>query len=105
MTVEDETGTTNITIWPRTFEAYRKQVLAARLIIVEGKLQREGIVIYVVADRIFDGMHLRSGLGDIGLDEDFNGTLSRADKMEKPPRELKPINNVVENFPEGRNFR
>jgi hypothetical protein len=29
----------------RTFEAYRKQVLAARLMIVEGKLQREGIVI------------------------------------------------------------
>ncbi|MFC3678454.1 error-prone DNA polymerase [Ferrovibrio xuzhouensis] len=104
-TIEDETGTANIIIWPRTFEAYRKQVLAARLMIVEGKLQREGIVIHVVADRIMDGTKLLSGLGDIDLDEDFNGVLSRADEMKNPSRELKPVKDVAGSFPEGRNFR
>lgn len=44
-------------------------------------------------------------LPGVGLDEDFNGVLSRADEMKKPPRELKPVKDVVGSFPEGRNFR
>jgi error-prone DNA polymerase len=54
MTLEDETGVANIIVWPKTFERYRKIVLAARMVLVEGELQREGIVTHVIARRIHD---------------------------------------------------
>ncbi len=63
-TLEDETGIANIVIWPRVFERFRRTVLTASLMGVEGKLQREGIVIHVVADRITDLSHLLRGLGE-----------------------------------------
>lgn len=63
-TSEGATGVPNIIVRPRPLDAYRKQVLAARLMVVEGKPQREGFVIHVVADRIMDGTQLLSRLGD-----------------------------------------
>jgi error-prone DNA polymerase len=63
-TLEDETGVANIVIWPRVFERFRRTVLTASLMGVEGKLQREGIVIHVVADRITDLSHLLRDLGE-----------------------------------------
>ncbi|MEX1206752.1 MAG: error-prone DNA polymerase [Dongiaceae bacterium] len=53
-TLEDETGVANIIVWPKVFERYRKVVLGARLLAVHGVLQREGIVVHVVADRLID---------------------------------------------------
>jgi len=53
-TLEDETGVANIIIWPRAFERFRRTVLTCSLMGVTGKLQREGIVIHVIADRIVD---------------------------------------------------
>ena len=45
-TLEDETGIANIITWPKTFERYRRMVLAARLLGVRGTLQREHGVIH-----------------------------------------------------------
>lgn len=101
-TLEDESGTSNVIIWPKTFDTYRNAVLGARLMLVEGKLQREGIVIHVVADRISDGTHFLGGLGDIDTEGAFDGVLSGADEMKKPPRDLKAVSVA---FPDGRNFR
>ncbi len=55
VTLEDETGITNIVIWARLFETYRREVMAARLMLVEGELQRspEGVV-HLMATRIHD---------------------------------------------------
>jgi len=53
-TIEDESGVANIIVWPKVFERYRKVVLAATLLAVHGVLQREGIVVHVVADRLID---------------------------------------------------
>jgi error-prone DNA polymerase len=47
-TLEDETGIANIITWPKTFERYRRTVLAARLLGVRGTLQREHGVMHVV---------------------------------------------------------
>ncbi|HAE25858.1 MAG TPA: hypothetical protein DCG58_01755, partial [Hyphomonas adhaerens] len=44
LTLEDDTGVSNVIVWPGTFEKYRKQVMAGRLVRVTGRLQREGIV-------------------------------------------------------------
>ncbi|HIA22329.1 MAG TPA: hypothetical protein EYN80_07900, partial [Alphaproteobacteria bacterium] len=51
-TLEDETGVANIIVWPAIFERYRQTVLSAKLLGVEGELQREGIVIHVVAKHL-----------------------------------------------------
>ena len=53
-TLEDETGVANIIIWPPIFERYRKIMLNAKLLGVEGELQREGIVIHVVAKHLIN---------------------------------------------------
>ncbi|MGH6894786.1 MAG: error-prone DNA polymerase [Dongiaceae bacterium] len=59
-TLEDETGVVNVIIWPKTFERYRKTVLTSSLLGVDGQLQREGIVIHVIAERLVDlSPHLR----------------------------------------------
>ena len=54
MTLEDETGVANIVVWPKMFETFRKPVLRARLIAVKGKVERDGLVIHVIADHIAD---------------------------------------------------
>jgi error-prone DNA polymerase len=58
VTLEDETGIANIVIWPRVFEAFRPVVMGARMMLVEGRLQRaadaEGGVIHLVAERLQD---------------------------------------------------
>ena len=47
ITLEDETGITNVLLWARDFERYRRQVMAARLMEVEGEIQRskEGVML------------------------------------------------------------
>ena len=54
VTLEDETGVANLVVWPKIFERYRRVVMGARLIRVTGKLQREGIVTHIIADRLED---------------------------------------------------
>lgn len=55
ITIEDEGGIANIVLWARQFERFRREVMAARLMLVEGEIQksREG-VIHVMARRIID---------------------------------------------------
>jgi len=43
LTLEDDTGVSNIVFWPKTFEKHRKGVMTGRLLKITGKLQREGI--------------------------------------------------------------
>ncbi|HEY1962876.1 MAG TPA: hypothetical protein VGG69_10695, partial [Rhizomicrobium sp.] len=54
VTLEDEAAIANIIVWPRVFETYRRELLASRLLMVTGKLQREGLVTHIVADRLID---------------------------------------------------
>jgi DNA polymerase III alpha subunit len=41
--VEDETGFTNLVVFQSLFDKYRKEILQAKLLMVEGRLQREGM--------------------------------------------------------------
>lgn len=54
VTLEDETGTVNVIVWAKIFERYRRAVIAGRCLKVTGRLQREGDVLHVVAERIDD---------------------------------------------------
>ena len=52
ITLEDETGVANLVIWPKLFEHYRPVIMSARLLVVHGRVQTDGRVIHVVADRL-----------------------------------------------------
>lgn len=54
MTLEDETGIANTVVWPNTLERFRKVVMAARLIVVSGRIQRHGDIIHVVSSKLED---------------------------------------------------
>ena len=54
LTLEDETGVANIVVWAQVFERFRRAVIAGRCLKVTGRVQREGIVIHVVAEVVED---------------------------------------------------
>ena len=54
LTLEDETGIVNVIVWPKVFEANRRTVMSSRFLLVRGPLQREGIVIHVIAETFAD---------------------------------------------------
>ncbi|MBC8035962.1 MAG: error-prone DNA polymerase [Rhizobiales bacterium] len=55
ITLSDEASVANVVVWPRLVETFRREIMGARLLLVEGKVQRspEGVV-HLVAERIFD---------------------------------------------------
>ncbi len=96
MTMEDETGIANIVIWSRTMEKYRKTVMTARLIHVEGRLQRHKDIIHVIANRLFDRTDWLSL-----LDEDTQKRLKKP-RQTNAPRRTHPRN--VRIIPRSRDF-
>ena len=55
MTLEDETGIANIVVWPKVMEKFRKEVMGARLIEVQGTIQSSPEkVVHLVAEHLFD---------------------------------------------------
>jgi error-prone DNA polymerase len=65
VTIEDESGIANIIIWQRLFEAQRRIVLSAAMIAVVGRVQKEGDVIHVIADRLEDESFLLRAVGEL----------------------------------------
>jgi error-prone DNA polymerase len=93
-TLEDETGVANVVVWPDVFERYRTAVLKASLLAVEGRLQREGLVIHVVAQRLVD---LSERLGELSRPPGeaaappFDNAPARADEATRPGRDARPL--------------
>jgi len=109
MTIEDETGYANLVIFPDLFEKYRKAIIQSRLIMVEGKLQREGEVVHVIVHHCYN---LSKFLRHLTASQDENLpllTLSRADEKTIPPEAHKKLSEREEGdekvFYGGRNFR
>lgn len=85
LTLEDETGASNVIVWPKTFAANRKVVMSGRLLKIHGKLQREGIVTHIISTKIEDYSHLLDTMGDVdsagsALDPAYNST----DEVKRP---------------------
>jgi error-prone DNA polymerase len=62
VTLEDETGYVNLVVWKGIAERQRKALLGARLLGVEGEIQRESGVTHLVARRLRDYSSLLGGL-------------------------------------------
>ena len=62
VTLEDETGTVNVIVWPAVAAAQRKPLLAASLLTVYGVWQREGEVRHLIAKTLVDHSPMLQGL-------------------------------------------
>lgn len=68
MTLEDETGIANVVVWPKIMEQYRKEVMGARLIEVQGYIQSSPEkVTHLIAQRMIDRSHDLVGLANDAL--------------------------------------
>jgi len=101
MTIEDETGNANAVIWETVFEQYRKVILSSRLILLEGKLQIEGLVIHVVVEKCYNLSPLLRQLTPAATAEPAVLTLSRADERSAPAH----VQREAGVFYKGRNFK
>ena len=54
LTLEDETGIVNIVVWPKMMEKHRRVVMTSRFLAVRGKIERQGLVIHVIAEQLID---------------------------------------------------
>ena len=98
ITLEDDTGVANIIVWPDAFARFRKVILGARLLRIDGILQREGIVTHVIAKRIVDMSADLDALGtgeiEQGDPQSFSNQVARADEVKSggrgDPREALP---------------
>ena len=86
LTLEDETGVSNVVVWPKVYERYRRAVMGGRLLCVTGHLQREGIVVHLIAQQIEDMSHRLTDLGH-PLDEAVGITRPQADDAPRPRRQ------------------
>ena len=57
MSLEDETGISNLIVWPSIQATQRRVVFDAHFTIVQGRLQSESGVINVVAEKVRDYSH------------------------------------------------
>ncbi|TWB44049.1 error-prone DNA polymerase [Rhizobium sp. ERR 922] len=79
LTIEDETGPANVVVWPTLFERRRRIVLGSSMMAINGRIQREGEVVHLVAQQLFDLTSDLSGLAD--LDEAFRLPTGRGDEF------------------------
>lgn len=91
ITIEDETGCANLVVFKKLFDHYRKEIVQAKLLMVTGKVQREGEVIHVVVQHCYNLSKLLrhllpSGKTPAGPDDNTVASQARI-------------------FPEARNFR
>jgi error-prone DNA polymerase len=111
ITIEDETGYANLVVFESLFEKYRKEILRSRLLMVEGKLQREGDVTHVIVQKCHDLSVLLRKLTTTEEEDPAVLTLSRADEKDeyvsqainKRTQVRKEVQTEI--FPTGRNFR
>jgi error-prone DNA polymerase len=69
ITIEDETGPANLVVRPTLFEKRRRIVFGSSMMAINGRNQREGEVVHLVAQQLFDLSGDLVGLAD--RDEDF----------------------------------
>ncbi|MGC2221037.1 MAG: OB-fold nucleic acid binding domain-containing protein, partial [Methylocella sp.] len=98
ITIEDETGIANLVIWPKLYEKQRRIILSARMMEVNGRIQREGEVVHLVAQHLTDLSQALASVGDRdvtfplphGHGDKFHHGSPGLDLRSLPPGEPKP---------------
>jgi error-prone DNA polymerase len=109
VTLEDETGNANLVVFSKKFDKYRKEIVQSKLLMVQGKLQKEGEVIHVIVQQCFNMNGLLSD--EIQSHQELSISLSIADEKDggghakERARHVKAKSAQTNLFPDGRNFR
>jgi error-prone DNA polymerase len=107
ITIEDETGVANLVIWPSLYEKQRRVILTASMLRVDGRIQREGEVVHVVAHRLHDLSDALASVGDRdgsfplphGRGDEFHHGSPGHDPRDQPPRGVKPRDIYIPDLP------
>ncbi|MDN3721622.1 OB-fold nucleic acid binding domain-containing protein [Roseibium salinum] len=87
LTLEDETGVSNVVVWRKNVrKKHRGAVIGGRLLKVTGRLEREGIVVHLIAEDIEDCSHTLTLLGH----PDDSALGQMAPKADDMPQHLRP---------------
>jgi len=62
ITIEDESGHANLVVWPKTYEKNRRTILTASMLGIDGRIQREGDVVHLIAWQLFDLSEILAGV-------------------------------------------
>jgi error-prone DNA polymerase len=93
MTLEDETGIANIVVWPKVMERFRKEVMGARLVLIEGTIQSSPEkVVHLVAETLFDRSHEMARLSD---------NLAARSALRQGPALVEPLNDDRREHPDN----
>ncbi len=95
MTLEDETGIANVVVWPKVMEKFRKEVMGARLVQVEGYIQSSpDKVVHLVAQRLIDRTH--------DLHRLSNDLIPHKSVLPPKIAAIEPLEGEVQNYPDAR---
>ncbi len=102
ITLEDETGITNVVLWTRQFERYRREIMGAHLLLIGGRVQRspEGVV-HLMAERVFDRSE---DLRELSEHHEIDAPLARADEIARPQPSRGRHPRDVRILPKSRDF-
>jgi error-prone DNA polymerase len=81
LTLEDESGTANVIVWKQVYHAFRKAVIAGRLVRVTGRVQHDGPTTHLIAESVEDVSHL---LATLGRPVPIDANDGRADETKRP---------------------
>jgi error-prone DNA polymerase len=120
VTLEDEGGVANLVVLPPVLRRCRAAVIGARLMLVEGRVERQDFgaapIIHVLADRISDRSDLLARLSDRTTDpwadpwaDPWEAAMARADEVKSPSLHDARVYSVVRRraayVPGSRDFR
>ncbi len=108
VTIEDETGTANLIVWPKIAAQYRRAVFGAKVLLCEGVLQKESNVIHVVSRHLTDWTAMLKDLQP-GQSDAIRLQLNRDGEIFHSPsstlRTRKSVHTVWTNSLKSRDFR
>jgi DNA polymerase III alpha subunit len=103
ITLEDEGAVANVVVRPPVFETYRRIVLSSRLMAVEGRVEREGMVVHVLAEKLVD---LSPMLDSLAVDRTrLEPAHAHADAVKHPAHDPKKRRLPVNEFTRTRHPR
>ena len=112
ITFEDEAGNANLVVFKQLFEnVYRKEILQSKLLMVQGRVQKEGKVIHIIVRHCEDWSKLLRKLTKKDYDKISTHTLSPRDERDGFPFKIENKQTQKrqvyqeELFPDARNFK
>ncbi len=110
-TVEDEFGIANLVLYPHIADRFRAAVVAARLVVAEGRVERlekaEVPIIHLLVRKLVDRSDLLGTLHaqELAEADGWRKAIARADEVHRPdPGSARPPRRLMPKLPPSRDF-